>query len=225
MLVEARNTLHRLGGAAVIPLWGKTFLSCLNVYDWEGHHPVVPELFLLPQRGVPFHPLRMWVYARMTLAGVSYLYGRRVRCELDPLLEALREELYTQPYSSIDWPRYRDRVADNDVLEHHHPIADGLLTCLGVYERFVPRFVRHAGVVSWLLSFEGYQGSQSNASGLLQERVYDIIKTEALNSDYVSLGSVVEAMHVISAWDHDGPDSELVRSFMAVRPEYVWMKS
>lgn len=44
-LVKARATLHKLGGAAAIPAWGKFWLSVLNVYDWEGNNPVTPELW------------------------------------------------------------------------------------------------------------------------------------------------------------------------------------
>ncbi len=44
-LVKARGCLHKLGGAAGIPAWGKFWLSILNVYDWEGNNPVPPELW------------------------------------------------------------------------------------------------------------------------------------------------------------------------------------
>lgn len=44
-LVKARGCLHKLGGATGIPAWGKFWLSILNVYDWEGNHPVPPELW------------------------------------------------------------------------------------------------------------------------------------------------------------------------------------
>lgn len=44
-LVKARGCLHKLGGATGIPAWGKFWLSILNVYDWDGNHPVPPELW------------------------------------------------------------------------------------------------------------------------------------------------------------------------------------
>ncbi|CAG8602991.1 8732_t:CDS:2, partial [Funneliformis mosseae] len=43
-MVKARATLHKLGSATAIPSWGKFWLSCLNVYNWEGMNPVPPEL-------------------------------------------------------------------------------------------------------------------------------------------------------------------------------------
>jgi lanosterol synthase len=45
MMIRARATLHKLGGATAIPSWGKFWLSTLNVYDWEGFNPVPPELW------------------------------------------------------------------------------------------------------------------------------------------------------------------------------------
>ena len=47
------------GGAQRVPSWGKTWLSVLGCYEWEGVNPIPPELFLLPD-WVPFAPWR-WV--------------------------------------------------------------------------------------------------------------------------------------------------------------------
>lgn len=33
------------GGAIGVPQWGKHWLSCLNLYDWDGVNPVPPELW------------------------------------------------------------------------------------------------------------------------------------------------------------------------------------
>ena len=43
--VKARACLHKFGGALGAPSWGKFWLSILNVYDWEGNHPVPAELW------------------------------------------------------------------------------------------------------------------------------------------------------------------------------------
>ena len=44
-IVRARGLLHKLGGAAAIPSWGKFWLSVLNVYDWDGVNSLLPELW------------------------------------------------------------------------------------------------------------------------------------------------------------------------------------
>jgi lanosterol synthase len=44
-MAKARSTLHKLGGAASIPAWGKFWLAALGVYDWKGVNPIPPELW------------------------------------------------------------------------------------------------------------------------------------------------------------------------------------
>jgi hypothetical protein len=36
--VAARAWIHANGGATMIASWGKFWLACLGVYDWEGMH-------------------------------------------------------------------------------------------------------------------------------------------------------------------------------------------
>lgn len=38
-------TLSERGGATSIPGWGKFWLACLNLYDWNGLMPIPPELW------------------------------------------------------------------------------------------------------------------------------------------------------------------------------------
>ncbi|POW16031.1 hypothetical protein PSTT_01686, partial [Puccinia striiformis] len=104
MLVRARTTLHALGGGSCLPIptWGKVWLALLNIYDWEGVNPMPPESWLLPSI-LPFHPSRWRAHTRQVYLPMSYVAGRRIKADLDPLLQSLREELYTQPYEDIDW--------------------------------------------------------------------------------------------------------------------------
>ncbi|CAG8590488.1 9550_t:CDS:2, partial [Acaulospora morrowiae] len=102
VMVKARGTLHKLGGAAGAPSWGKFWLASLNVYDWEGLNPIPPELWLFPY-SLPIHPARFWIHTRVVYLPMGYIYGRRLRAELTPLIMDLRQELYIQPYESINW--------------------------------------------------------------------------------------------------------------------------
>ncbi len=52
---RARTFLSYNDGAKGIPSWGKFWLAVLNVYSWEGLHPIPPELWLLPYM-LPIHP-------------------------------------------------------------------------------------------------------------------------------------------------------------------------
>uniref|UniRef100_A0A0W0GBE7 Squalene cyclase N-terminal domain-containing protein n=1 Tax=Moniliophthora roreri TaxID=221103 RepID=A0A0W0GBE7_MONRR len=113
---RAQATLHKLGGPCAIPSWGKFWLSLLNVYDWEGNNPIPPELWLLPD-WLPIHPYRWWIHTWNVYIPMSYLYGIRFK---DDLILALREELYSQDFYSIDWPAQRNNVAPEDLFAPCH---------------------------------------------------------------------------------------------------------
>ena len=70
---HARTFIHRHGGVAKTPSWGKFYLCLLGVYDWRGVNSIPPELWLVP-KWIPFHPWRMWCHARMVYLPMSYLY-------------------------------------------------------------------------------------------------------------------------------------------------------
>ena len=84
------------------------------MYDWDGLHPIPPELWLLPD-GVPIHPWRWWVHTRMVYLPMGFLFAKRFRAEPDALIEALRTELYPTAYDAIDWPQQRNNVAAADL--------------------------------------------------------------------------------------------------------------
>jgi len=50
---------------------------------------------------------------------MAYLYGRKAVGEITPLVKQLREELYTQPYDTINWKEARFSVAKPDLYKPH----------------------------------------------------------------------------------------------------------
>ena len=114
-LQKARaRILVQPGGALSIPSWGKYWLAVMRLYDWEGTNPLSPELWLLPE-ALPFHPSRFWCHARVIYLPLSHLYGRRWQAEDTPLLTALREEIYPQPYAQMNFRGARNLVAASDL--------------------------------------------------------------------------------------------------------------
>ena len=51
---------------------------------------------------------------------MSYMYGKRGTCKETALTAAIRGELYSQDYSSIDWNAARNQCAKED-LYYPHP--------------------------------------------------------------------------------------------------------
>lgn len=112
-LLKLLDWIHANGGAVGAASWGKFTLCLLGLYDWEGIHPVSPELWLLP-KSAPMHPSRMWCHCRQVYLPMAWLYGSRSTGPLTPLIRALRDELYQGRYGSIRWAEHRDTVSPAD---------------------------------------------------------------------------------------------------------------
>ena len=69
------------------------------------------------------------VNASLPAAGVqvylpmSYIYGRRGTCKETPLTAAIREELYVQDYSTIDWNAARNQCSEPDLYYPHPKVS------------------------------------------------------------------------------------------------------
>lgn len=137
MLAKARGWLHAApGGVKSIPSWGKFWLSLLGLYEREGLNAIPPEIFLLPE-WLPFHPRRFYCHTRQIYLGIAYLYGIRFVANLpDALRDALRRELYPEPYETIDFRSLRHAIAPSDLYVPITPVLRGVYNLLGLYERW-----------------------------------------------------------------------------------------
>ncbi|KAH7521897.1 hypothetical protein FEM48_Zijuj07G0080700 [Ziziphus jujuba var. spinosa] len=115
---RARKWILDHGGAMYSGSWGKTWMAILGLYDWEGSNPMPPELWF-HQTLVPLHPSKMFCYCRLTFMPMSYFYGKRFVGPITPLIQQLREEIYSQPYNQIKWPRVRHFCAKEDNYYPH----------------------------------------------------------------------------------------------------------
>ncbi|KAJ6624958.1 terpenoid cyclases/protein prenyltransferase alpha-alpha toroid [Mycena sp. CBHHK59/15] len=197
---KARATLHRLGGAAASPAWGKFWLSLLNVYDWAGNNPVPPELWLLPD-WLPFHPHRWWIHTRTVYVPMSYLYGVRFKMPENDLILALREELYPENYYSIDWPAQRNNVSKADLYAPHTAVFDMINVVLGGYESCPLPPLRRAAVA----------------------RAYELIVLEDENTGYQTLGPVSKMFNLVARAYQEGPESEAYRLHQIKRDDFMWI--
>ena len=173
MLVKARAWLNaQPDGVKGIPTWGKFWLAMLGLYAYEGINSIPPEIFLLP-KGLPFHPRRYYCHTRQIYLGIAFLYGKRFVAKLPgSLRDELRREIYTEPYDSIDFKRFRHTVSASDVFVPISPVLRLVYNCLAVYERLHSSALRHKGLALCLekIVYEqrttNYQGI-SPVSGLL----------------------------------------------------------
>ncbi|XP_038880129.1 probable oxidosqualene cyclase [Benincasa hispida] len=203
-LLEARRWILDRGGATSIPSWGKTWLSVLGVYEWEGNNPLPPEIWLLPYF-LPFHPGRMWCHSRMIYLPMSYLYGERFVGQISPIIMSLRQELYTCPYSTIDWNRSRNLCAKEDLYSPNSKIQDMLWNSI---HKFGEPLLK-----KWPLS------------KLRQKALDHVIKHihyEDENTHYLCLGPVSKVLNMVCCWAEDS-NSEAFRRHISKIKDYLWL--
>ena len=67
---------------------------------------------------------------------MGYCYAHKVSAAESQIITDLRQELYTLPYATIDWPAQRNNIAPGDVYTPHSRILDVTLsTCVSLIVR------------------------------------------------------------------------------------------
>ena len=199
--VKARKTLMKLGGAIGCPHWGKAWLSVLNLYKWEGVNPAPTELFALPY-WVPIHPMKWWVHTRAIYVPLGYLSTAKVQCELDPLLEELRTEIFKKPFEDIEFSNNRNTVCGVDLYYPHTWILNTLNSAMVFYEKNVrPK---------WLMDYSN-------------KKAYDLILKELQNTEYLGIAPVSAAFETIVLYHVQGKEGEDFKRSMERLNECIFL--
>jgi len=202
---RARSWIHARGGANFVASWGKFWLAVLGVYSWEGMNPMPPEMWLLPYSawtGIGLaHPGRFWCHCRMVYLPMSYMYGARATCRGTELTAALREELYTQDYGTIDWNRARNQIAKEDLYYPHPLVQDVLWWALYKMEPYLV-------------------GSRLRKKALAEAMKH--IHYEDENTRYVDIGPVNKVINMLCCWFED-PDGESFKRHLPRLWDFLWV--
>lgn len=215
---RGRGFIQSSGGAVSAPQWAKFWLATLGAYEWDGVNPTPPELWLLPQ-WFPFHPGKMWCHCRMVYLPMSALFGARYvypGAEADEVVLALREELYAVDahgaYADIAWRSFavRESIAPSDL--------------------FNPQ--------SWLMTFGNHVLHNSIEHPLvrrflhfplhyLRQRALKFanayIHAEDEHTNWVDIGPVSKAFHLIATMAAFGQDSPRFLNHVARLDDYLWL--
>ncbi|KAL4788443.1 terpenoid cyclases/protein prenyltransferase alpha-alpha toroid [Aspergillus varians] len=202
-MTKARGLLHSFGGAIYGPHWAKFWLSMLGVMDWDCVNPVPPEIWLLPD-WVPFAPWRWWIHMRQVFLPMSYLWSKKFTYPLTPLTKQLRQELYTQPYDSINFASHRNSIHKAD---NYYPKTWLLKSLNSLIVNVWNPFLRFSSIVK-----------------RAEDWTWELIRMEDENTDYAGLGPVNNPMNMVACYVHDGPDSYSVRRHRERLNDYMWMK-
>jgi lanosterol synthase len=201
-MIKARSKLHQLGGAVYGPHWAKFWLSVLGVMEWEAVNPVPPELWLFPD-WVPIAPWRWWIHIRQVFLPMSYIYSKGFTAKSTALVKQLREELYIEPYDTLNFASHRNSISPKD---NYHP-KTWLLNLINLFLVWI-----------WFPYLR---------SGKLVQRaedwVWSLVQIEDENTDYADLGPVNAPMNTICCLIHDGKNSQSFKRHIDRLNDYMWM--
>eukprot|EP01100_Stratorugosa_tubuloviscum_P003990 TRINITY_DN1979_c3_g1_i1.p1 TRINITY_DN1979_c3_g1~~TRINITY_DN1979_c3_g1_i1.p1 ORF type:complete len:729 (-),score=327.52 TRINITY_DN1979_c3_g1_i1:105-2291(-) len=199
-VIKGRSYLLSNGGAIGIPSWGKFWLSTLGLYDWSGQHTLLPEMWLFPQ-SLPIHPWRFWCHCRMVYLPMAYVFGERVTATNNQLLNDIRNEIYTQPYNTINWKNARDAIASTDLYNPHSFILKFANKFLNIYENWHLKSYRKKAL----------------------EFVLEYINAEDTQTKYVDIGPVNKVINMLAVWHAYGPDSNQYKQHANRIRDYLWL--
>jgi lanosterol synthase len=117
------------------------------------------------------------------------------------------QELYIEPYHSINWPRQRNNVATVDLYTPHPFILDVMFKALSTYEHYLLPYVPG-------LSYLRKAG---------MKRAYDLVVMDDENTSYQDLAPVNKVLNIICRYAAEGRDSEAMRLHKAKIRDFLWM--
>jgi squalene/oxidosqualene cyclase-like protein len=194
-------------GVLGIPSWGKFWLAMAGLYEYTGMNPFSPELFLLPA-GSPIHPNHLYCHTRYIYLAISFLYGCRYRAELGPITSELRQELYLEPYSAIDFAAHRHDIAGTDLYVAPSRLLRAAWNAMVVFERLsqaMPslRALRRRALARCLARIR-FEQRASNFQAL--SPVNGILNTIALSAHDPRDPMIEPSLAGVESWRWDDPN-------------------
>ncbi len=198
-LVARALAFMRREDVSNIPSWGKFWLALMNLYAWEGVNPVSPEIWGMP-RWLPIHPSRYYCHTRLIYMGMATLYGQRVTARLDPLLRAIRVEIYPNGYEAVDFRAARTRLRGDDLYAPPSLALRASYTLLAGFERVVGKRRRERSL------------------RVLRERIRHELRT----TNHTSISPVSGLLNILALFAASGPeDPDVVRAAEKLE-DWIW---
>lgn len=136
---------------------------------------------------------------------MSYIWSRKWIMPETPLVRQLRDELFTQPYSSIDFAAHRNSISHRD---NYHPKTALLRAINWILVHIWIPYIRPASLVK-----------------RAEDWTYALIEHEDENTDYGDLAPVSSPMNLLACYIHNGPDSYSVRRHRDRLQDFLWVKN
>ena len=133
---------------------------------------------------------------------MSYLYTNKSTKPLNSLLKDLRNEIYTQKFSSIDFSKHRNTIAARDLKQPHSTLLNVANKILKLWELYL----RPAWIHRWA-----------------NDIVCDLIRREDENTSYNCLAPVNKAFHIVAVYYRESPQSPRLAQHLEKILPYLWL--
>lgn len=133
---------------------------------------------------------------------MSYIFRRRLSHPLTDLTRAIRDEIYVQPYSSYTFSQHRNTICPEDLYNPHTKLLDALNWILTKYESYcVPTRFSDAAV----------------------QRVWELVCAEDDNTDFLCVGPVNNALHLLVVHYELGNDHYRFKRHVERLSDFMWL--
>ena len=197
-LVAPARRFLQTEGVLNIPSWGKFWLALLNLYDWRGVNPVLPELWVLP-RWVPLHPSNWYGFTRLIYLGLAAVYLHRFQAPVTSPIAALREELFPQGFAHVDFVASRNRVRVRELQVPPGPALRAAFAFARWFDRHRPRSLR----------------------ARCMQTIYRQIKWELRATNHANQSPLNGLPNILALWLRDPDDSDLHEALAQV-DRWLW---
>lgn len=201
-LTKARKRLLDMGGAIYLSGWAKLWLAMLGLYEWKGTDPYPVEMWLLPE-WLPVSPWKWFVIPRQVYLSMRYLSAKRFTIPTNPLLDLIREELFVQPYSSLNFSAYRGVTLQ---CSREQRKSWGLIALNWFIHNIWNPWLRPRR-----LAVRG------------EQKAWEIIQETDKVTNSVGGVSVDCFLNMIAFYSKEGSDSKRLRHIQDVSQEYLWL--
>ncbi len=197
-LIKAARPFLHAEGVRAIPSWGKFWLALLNLYDWRGVNAILPELWRLPRR-FPLHPANWYCHTRLIYMAMASIYAHRYQAPVTTVISRLREELFPQGYTEVDFAAGRSDLRAQDLFARP-----------GLWLRAGYELAR---------GYERVHSKQLRNSCL--EALAGQIRWELQSSSHTSISPVSGFLNILALWLRD-PDDADCRQARAKLDDWFW---
>ena len=198
-LIAPAREFMQAEGVAGIPGWGKFWLALLGLYGWRGVNPVLPELWLLP-RWIALHPSNWYCHTRLIYMAMGVIYARRFTAPFTPLIASLREELFPQGFSSVNFSASRHLLREGDLFARPSAWLRAGYAVGRLYERVHSKRLRARCVKS----------------------IISRIRWELNSSSHTSISPVSGILNILALWLHEPDDSDC-RKALGKLEDWIWV--